>query len=161
MESVGSIQVEGPHLATKGQQHQEEGSPAQRGTRRGGDSVPMSHRGCHSKVQVLQQSKFRSRRALWELTDLKEEIKRQILCKVSSSSLSSVDDSLLSSPLSLSPSLALCRGAGSQPRLLLSVWAAGCENVAAMCVRECVSLNACAPPPLLYVQRETEDKCLE
>lgn len=75
MESVGSIQVEGPDLTTKGQQHPEEGSPAQRGTRRRGDSVPMSHRGCHSKVQVLQQSKFRSRRALGELTDLKEEKK--------------------------------------------------------------------------------------
>lgn len=34
-------------------------------------------------------------------------------------------------------------------RLLLSVWRAGCENVAVTPMCECVSLNACAPPPPL------------
>lgn len=43
--------------------------------------------------------------------------------------------------------------AGSQLRLLLSVWRAGCGNATAttmcVCVRKCVSLNVCAPPPPL------------
>lgn len=74
--------------------------------------------------------------------------KREKSCAVSSPVLPSVDASLVSDPLSPLPAL---YPAGSQLRLLLSVWRAGCENVAAtsLCVCECVSLNACAPPPPL------------
>lgn len=58
---------------------------------------------------------------------------------------------LVSNPLSLPP---LLYRADSKLRLLLSVWRAGCENVAATSACVCVSLNACAPPPPLSSERD-------
>lgn len=108
----------------------------------------MSQRGCHSKVQ---RSKFNSAKVQGRfLPQLPERSKtEQIHCSVLSCMWMSVGSSLLSlPPFRARPKL----------RLPLSVWRAGCENVAAstmhVCACVCDSLNACAPPPPLSSEGE-------
>lgn len=91
----------------------------------------MSHGGCHSKVQrQVQLKRSTGQIPFLDPREQREKRKWDKSCVVSSPC---VDASLVSSP-----PLPLYR-AGSQLRLLLSVWRAGCENVAATSICVCVS----------------------
>lgn len=60
---VSRVQVEAQDLTEESEHSPQEESPKMRRGRWEGESVSMSHQGCHSGVQVLQQSKFSSTRA--------------------------------------------------------------------------------------------------
>lgn len=142
MQCVSSIQVKAPDLTQKGQHTQNKGSPQFRGMRWEGMSVPMSHQGCHSGVQVFWQSKFSSRRAQRRFLVWVPESQRAVRGNpvwASSASLSSLDACLLS--LALLRCLSTPFAAVS---LKSSLWKCGCYYYA--CVQVCFPQCMCASP---------------
>lgn len=153
VQCVSGVQVKAADLTQERGESQEEEHPRMRGGRwEGSCRIPMSHQGCHSREQVVQQRKFSWRRAegrfllwfpgCWKSCKSWVNLFLPVLCRWLPSLQPSVLLSLLcwlSTPFA---AVSLKRG----------LWKCGCYYY--VCVQEGSSQFMCASPSFMLIGRQ-------